>query len=73
VLVSDAIVLSQQVDGVLVVASLRKTSRAMLQRAVELLAASQVRVVGLVLNRVTRDNGRYYGTYSGTYSTERGE
>jgi polysaccharide biosynthesis transport protein len=73
VLVSDAIVLSQQVDGVLVVASLRKTSRAMLQRAVELLASSQVRVVGLVLNRVTRENGGYYGTYSGAYSTDRGE
>jgi Mrp family chromosome partitioning ATPase/capsular polysaccharide biosynthesis protein len=66
VLVSDPIVLAQHADGVILVASVRKTTRPMLQRASELLEASQVRVVGLVMNRMTKDGGGYYGTYYGS-------
>ncbi len=59
--VADAVVLSQFVDGVIVVASLRKTHRDALARSVEVLANGQGRILGLALNRVGQDGGNGYG------------
>jgi polysaccharide biosynthesis transport protein len=59
--VADAVILSQFVDGVLVVTSLGKTQRAALERAVDVLRNGQANVLGLVLNRV--GGNQDYGTY----------
>jgi polysaccharide biosynthesis transport protein len=59
--VADAVVLSQFVDGVLVVTSLRKTQRPALARAIEVLRNGQANVLGLVLNRVGGTSGYGYG------------
>jgi capsular exopolysaccharide synthesis family protein len=60
--VADAVVLSQFVDGVIVVTSLRKTTRAALGRATEVLRNGQANVLGLVLNRVGSSQGYGYGS-----------
>jgi polysaccharide biosynthesis transport protein len=62
--VADAVVLSQFVDGVIVVTSIRKTQRPALGRAVEVLRNGQANLLGLVLNRVggTGSYGYGYGT-----------
>jgi polysaccharide biosynthesis transport protein len=66
--VADAVVLSQFVDGVLVVTSIRKTQRPALARAVEVLRNGQANVLGLVLNRVGGTTGYGYGAgYGQTY------
>jgi Mrp family chromosome partitioning ATPase len=62
--VSDSLVLSQFVDGVVFVTSVRKTPRGLLDRGVEMLTASSARVLGLVVNRTPRSNDGYY---SGRY------
>jgi Mrp family chromosome partitioning ATPase/capsular polysaccharide biosynthesis protein len=62
--VADAVVLSQFVDGVLVVTSIRKTQRPALARAVEVLRNGQANVLGLVLNRVGSGSGYGYGNGS---------
>jgi Mrp family chromosome partitioning ATPase/capsular polysaccharide biosynthesis protein len=63
--VADAVVLSQFVDGVLVVTSISKTQRPALARAVEVLRNGQANVLGLVLNRVGGTSGSGYGYGSG--------
>jgi polysaccharide biosynthesis transport protein len=66
--VADAVVLSQFVDGVLVVTSIRKTQRPALARAVEVLRNGQANALGLVLNRVGGSSGYGYGSgYGQTY------
>ena len=62
--VSDSLVLSQFVDGVVFVTSVRKTPRQLLERGVQLLSSSSTRVLGLVVNR-TPTVGGYYGGYQG--------
>ncbi len=60
--VSDTLVMSSMVDGVLFVASLRMTNYKHVARGVERLQAAQANVVGMVLNRVPRDGENdYYG------------
>ncbi len=60
--VSDTLVMSSMVDGVLFVASLRMTNYKHVARGVERLQSAQANVVGLVLNRVPRDGENdYYG------------
>ncbi len=65
--VADAVVLSQFVDGVLVVTSLHKTQRPALARAIEVLRNGQANVLGLVLNRVGGTSGYGY-SYGFGYS-----
>jgi polysaccharide biosynthesis transport protein len=61
--VADAVVLSQFVDGVIVVTSLHRTPRPALARAMEVLRSGQATVLGLVVNRVdVTGNGYAYGT-----------
>jgi polysaccharide biosynthesis transport protein len=61
--VADAIVLSQFVDGVVVVTSLHRTPRPALARAMEVLRSGQATLLGLVVNRVDVSGTGYgYGS-----------
>ena len=59
--VTDAAVLSNYVDGTLLVIAAGQTKRVELQRAAEKLAQVNAPVVGIVLNEVTRQSGYSYG------------
>jgi capsular exopolysaccharide synthesis family protein len=59
--VTDAAVLSNYVDGTLLVIAAGQTRRVELQRAAEKLAQVNAPVVGMVLNEVTRQSGYGYG------------
>jgi capsular exopolysaccharide synthesis family protein len=65
--VTDALLLSRLVDGMLVLASAKSTSRRDLHRTVELLRQVQAPVLGTVLNRVPVDGGYAYGYGYGYY------
>jgi receptor protein-tyrosine kinase len=58
--VTDAMVLSKYADGTLLVVAAGQTKRAELQRASERFTQAQSRVVGIVLNEVTKQSG--YGS-----------
>ncbi len=71
--VTDAAVLANQVDGVLIVAEAGKTRRGMAQRAMENLGKVGANLVGAVLNRLSqRAAGDYYYYYY-YYSEDGGE
>jgi succinoglycan biosynthesis transport protein ExoP len=59
--VTDALVLSNRVDGVLLVVGAGQTRRRHLQRAVELLGQAEAPVLGAVLNSATGHQRRRYG------------
>lgn len=59
--VTDTLLLSRLVDGMLVLASAKTTSRRDLHRTVELLNQVHAPLMGTVLNRVPLDGGYAYG------------
>lgn len=60
-IVTDAVVLAAQVDGVVLVVNAGATRRGMLRRTVEALQRAGTPIVGAVLNRVAdRSDGYYY-------------
>lgn len=59
-LVSDAMVLSAAIDGVLMICQYRSTSRGALQRTQQQLDAVGARIFGAVLNRVETRAGGYF-------------
>jgi succinoglycan biosynthesis transport protein ExoP len=61
--VSDAIVLSAKVDGVLLVARLGHTHRKHIDATLKQLERSGTSVLGVILNRVTHKSTEYYGAY----------
>jgi polysaccharide biosynthesis transport protein len=63
--VTDAMILSQYADATLVLAAAGQTRRADLRRAAEKLDQVSAKILGIVLNKVTRQTGRYYGYGSG--------
>src|SRR5450755_4226463 len=63
--VTDAVVLSKDVDATLLVVAAYRTSSGDLQRAAEKLAQVDARVVGVVLNEATKQGSGYYGGYYG--------
>jgi tyrosine-protein kinase len=65
--VTDAVVLSSLVDGVIVVVGSGLVQRGQLTHALESLESVAGRVLGLVLNRVPSKSAGSYGSY-GTYS-----
>lgn len=68
-LVTDAQVLGQHLDGGVVVLDMRQTSRRMAVQAVEMLHQVNVRLFGVVVNRITRNrSGSYYSGYYGKES-----
>lgn len=73
--VTDAMILSAEVDGVVLLAKAGKTSKEAVKRARRALADVQARVVGALLNGVDlrdRSAGYYYADYSG-YGSYYGE
>lgn len=66
--VTDPVVLSQAVDGVLLVLDAHRTARQAARRASENLRNVNARLVGMVINRLDRSKGRYY-YYSRYYSS----
>ena len=63
--VTDAAILSRHADATLMLAAAGQTRRSDLHRAVEKLDQVGATILGMVLNKVTRQTGRYYGyTYS---------
>jgi capsular exopolysaccharide synthesis family protein len=61
--VADSTVLSAKVDGVLLVIRPGKTSAEAARAMLAQFDRAGARVVGVVLNRVSRKNGSYYGYY----------
>ncbi len=66
-LVTDAVVLSALVDGVILVVSSGATSRGALTRSHRILENAGSRVLGMVLNKVDMRFDTYYGYYYGPY------
>jgi capsular exopolysaccharide synthesis family protein len=64
--VTDAAILSQHADATLMIAAAGQTRRSDLHRAVEKLDQVGATILGSVLNKVSKQTGRYYG-YSYTY------
>jgi capsular exopolysaccharide synthesis family protein len=67
-LVTDAVILSATVDGVILVVSSGTTARGALSRAHRILENAQARVLGMVLNKVDMRFDTYYGSYYGPYT-----
>lgn len=62
--VTDAAVLAERVDGVVVVVALNETRRDGLKRAMAILEGTGVRVLGVVVNKTTGlSSGDYYAYY----------
>ena len=66
-LVTDAVILSAMVDGVILVVSSGTTGRGALSRAHRILENAGSRVLGMVLNKVDMRFDTYYGSYYGPY------
>ena len=70
--VTDAAILSRHADATLMLAAAGQTRRSDLHRAVEKLDQVGATILGTVLNKVTRQTGRYYGYgYGYTYKAYR--
>jgi polysaccharide biosynthesis transport protein len=61
--VTDAVVLSKDVDATLLIVAAFRTSSGDAHRAAEKLAQVDARVVGVVLNEATRQGSGYYSNY----------
>lgn len=59
-MIADAQVLATKVDAVLLVIRQGKTQKDTTKASIDLLKKTNARVIGVVLNRVTRDKGEYY-------------
>ena len=68
--VTDAAILSRHADATLMIAAAGQTRRSDLHRAVEKLDQVGTMILGTVLNKSTRQTGRYYG-YTYTYKSYR--
>jgi capsular exopolysaccharide synthesis family protein len=65
--VTDALLLSRLVDGMLIVTSAKTTSKRDLRRSFDLLDQVHARVLGTIINRVPVDGGAAYGYGYGYY------
>jgi succinoglycan biosynthesis transport protein ExoP len=63
-LISDGLILSSKVDGVIIVVRNEKTQRGALRRACRMVADSGGNILGVVLNKVNMRTDGYYGHYS---------
>ncbi|MBZ5670088.1 MAG: polysaccharide biosynthesis tyrosine autokinase [Acidobacteriia bacterium] len=66
--VTDGVVLSALVDGVILVVASGVTARGALARTHRILENARARVLGIVLNKVDLRFDTYYGSYYGPYS-----
>ncbi len=67
-LVTDGVILSALVDGVILLVASGVTARGALARAHRILENAGSRVLGIVLNKVDMRFDGYYGSYYGPYS-----
>jgi len=65
--ISDALVLSQRLDGAVLVVRGGRTSRTSLKNAVEILSKAQTEIMGIVLNDIDFRRERYYYAYHYKY------
>ena len=65
--VTDAVVLSKAVDGVVVVLQANKTERMLAKRAIEQMQAVNAHIFGIILNRLDERMTKYYHLYSYFY------
>ena len=65
--VTDAVVLSKAVDGVVVVLQANKTERTLAKRAIEQMQAVNAHIFGIILNRLDERMIKYYHLYSYFY------
>lgn len=65
--VSDALVLAQRLDGVVLVVRGGKTSRTSLKDSVEILSKAKTEIMGIVLNDIDFRRERYYYAYHYKY------
>lgn len=73
--VADAIVMGNQVDGVVLAVEGGRTPREIVARVRDKLVRSNVRVLGVLINNLAEqsfDYGYYYHYYTGTYGAESG-
>ena len=68
--VADAAIVAAQVDGVILVVALNETREDTARRAVAILAGTNARILGVVVNKAPRESVPYY--YNG-YSAEPGD
>jgi capsular exopolysaccharide synthesis family protein len=68
VLVTDASILAAKVDGVLIVVEPGRTNEVAAKALTEQMERADARVVGVVLNRIPRRPGYYYGGYKYYYA-----
>lgn len=62
--VADAVIISQQVDGVLFVLDSQTTNRFLAERAMNIVRKSQTPILGVILNRLPKRDERYaYDSY----------
>jgi capsular exopolysaccharide synthesis family protein len=67
--VSDALIISNEVDGLVLVLKFAKTRREMLRRSLDQMRAIGAPLMGVVLNEISYEVGGYYGySYYGSYS-----
>jgi polysaccharide biosynthesis transport protein len=72
--VTDSVLLSARVDGVLLVAQAGSTKRSHLQQVTDRLQEANAHVAGVVLNRLSpRGGGYYYYYYRSAYYQEEGD
>jgi capsular exopolysaccharide synthesis family protein len=69
---SDALVLAKCVDGAIIVLESEKTTRRAVHELMEVLAGTQVKPLGFVLNKFSVDQGKYFyhQHYYGHYARE---
>ena len=65
--VSDPLIWSQCVDGVLFVVDVQQVNATMLQQAVGKLQELEVSILGLIMNRLTKYHDYYYYGYYSKY------
>ena len=66
-MIADAQIVASMADGVLLVVSCQEANRNAVERTYELMVQAGIRVIGMVLNKFTQEQGSYYGYY-GAYN-----
>lgn len=66
IFVADAIVLANQADGILLVIQLGKTRRDAIKEMVEQIERINIKIIGVVINKVSK-RSNYYANYYGNY------
>ena len=65
--VTDAVVLSKVVDGVVLIVQANSTEREVVRRSIDQLVAVNAQMLGVILNRFDVDLNKYYNKYSYFY------